>query len=185
MTFIAKLCSCVAVMAGRSCQWLTCESRGPITALYYGTGRQVSGVTHLAVRSQHDRSVSSTTSDRGNRSSSHRIVLSERYRIDRNLVNMAKTFSKDNVAAHNKPDDLWVIVDDDVYDLTSFQVCLVTVVSNLILIITGKSPRRQKDSPTCRRQRCLQAILEVPQRVDPQKVSETAARRITRLETAV
>lgn len=34
---------------------------------------------------------------------------------------MSKTFSKDAVAAHKKPDDLWIIVDDDVYDMTQFQ----------------------------------------------------------------
>ncbi|KAI0475365.1 acyl-CoA dehydrogenase NM domain-like protein [Xylariaceae sp. FL0804] len=34
---------------------------------------------------------------------------------------MSKTFSKDAVASHNKGDDLWIIVDDDVYDLTKFQ----------------------------------------------------------------
>lgn len=34
---------------------------------------------------------------------------------------MSKTFSKDDVASHNKGDSLWIIVDDDVYDLTKFQ----------------------------------------------------------------
>ncbi|GFF29053.1 acyl-CoA dehydrogenase [Aspergillus udagawae] len=34
---------------------------------------------------------------------------------------MSKTFSKDDVASHNKPDNLWVIIDEDVYDLTKFQ----------------------------------------------------------------
>lgn len=34
---------------------------------------------------------------------------------------MSKTFSASDVAAHKKPDDLWVIVDEDVYDLTQFQ----------------------------------------------------------------
>ncbi|KAI2631205.1 acyl-CoA dehydrogenase NM domain-like protein [Xylaria nigripes] len=31
------------------------------------------------------------------------------------------TFSKNDVASHNKADSLWIIVDDDVYDLTKFQ----------------------------------------------------------------
>jgi hypothetical protein len=26
------------------------------------------------------------------------------------------------VQSHNKPDNLWIIVDDDVYDMTKFQV---------------------------------------------------------------
>ena len=34
---------------------------------------------------------------------------------------MAKTFSQADVATHKKPDDLWVVVDEDVYDLTKFQ----------------------------------------------------------------
>ncbi|KAL4796796.1 acyl-CoA dehydrogenase/oxidase [Aspergillus venezuelensis] len=34
---------------------------------------------------------------------------------------MASTFSKDDVASHNKSDNLWIIVDEDVYDLTKFQ----------------------------------------------------------------
>lgn len=34
---------------------------------------------------------------------------------------MAKIFSISEVAMHKKPDDLWIIVDEDVYDLTEFQ----------------------------------------------------------------
>ncbi|KAK5637272.1 hypothetical protein RRF57_012984 [Xylaria bambusicola] len=34
---------------------------------------------------------------------------------------MSKTFSKADVASHNKPDSLWIVVDQDVYDLTKFQ----------------------------------------------------------------
>ncbi|PLB54609.1 acyl-CoA dehydrogenase NM domain-like protein [Aspergillus steynii IBT 23096] len=34
---------------------------------------------------------------------------------------MSKTFSKDDVVSHSKPDNLWVVIDEDVYDLTSFQ----------------------------------------------------------------
>ena len=34
---------------------------------------------------------------------------------------MAQTFSQGDVASHNKGDSLWIIVDDDVYDLTKFQ----------------------------------------------------------------
>lgn len=35
--------------------------------------------------------------------------------------NMAKAFSKDEVSSHSKPDNLWVVIDEDVYDLTQFQ----------------------------------------------------------------
>lgn len=34
---------------------------------------------------------------------------------------MAKSFSQTEVASHNKPDNLFVIIDEDVYDLTQFQ----------------------------------------------------------------
>ena len=34
---------------------------------------------------------------------------------------MAKTFSKEDVASHKTPDDLFIIVDEDVYDMTKFQ----------------------------------------------------------------
>jgi cytochrome b involved in lipid metabolism len=34
---------------------------------------------------------------------------------------MSKTFSQSDVASHNKPDSLYIIVDQDVYDLTKFQ----------------------------------------------------------------
>lgn len=34
---------------------------------------------------------------------------------------MSKTFSQGEVASHNKGDNLWIIVDEDVYDLTTFQ----------------------------------------------------------------
>ena len=34
---------------------------------------------------------------------------------------MSKTFSKEEVAGHKTPQDLFIIVDDDVYDMTQFQ----------------------------------------------------------------
>lgn len=34
---------------------------------------------------------------------------------------MSKTYSQSDVASHNKPDSLWIVVDGDVYDLTKFQ----------------------------------------------------------------
>lgn len=34
---------------------------------------------------------------------------------------MSKTFTAADVAAHNSANDLFIIVDDDVYDLTKFQ----------------------------------------------------------------
>jgi cytochrome b involved in lipid metabolism len=34
---------------------------------------------------------------------------------------MSKSFSQSEVASHNKTTDLYIIVDEDVYDLTKFQ----------------------------------------------------------------
>ncbi|EFX03379.1 acyl-dehydrogenase domain containing protein [Grosmannia clavigera kw1407] len=34
---------------------------------------------------------------------------------------MSKTFTQSDIASHNKPDSLWIVVDGDVYDLTKFQ----------------------------------------------------------------
>ena len=34
---------------------------------------------------------------------------------------MSKTFTQSEVAAHKTPQDLWIIVDEVVYDLTKFQ----------------------------------------------------------------
>jgi len=34
---------------------------------------------------------------------------------------MAKTFTKDDVASHAKGDSPWIIIDEDVYDVSKFQ----------------------------------------------------------------
>ncbi|KAL1879151.1 hypothetical protein Daus18300_001730 [Diaporthe australafricana] len=34
---------------------------------------------------------------------------------------MSRTFSTDDVASHNTPDSLWIIIDQSVYDVTKFQ----------------------------------------------------------------
>lgn len=34
---------------------------------------------------------------------------------------MAKTFTKDEVASHSKGNNPWVIIDEDVYDVSQFQ----------------------------------------------------------------
>ena len=34
---------------------------------------------------------------------------------------MSKVFTKDEVAAHKSKDDMYIVVDDDVYNLTEFQ----------------------------------------------------------------
>lgn len=34
---------------------------------------------------------------------------------------MSQIISKDQLASHNKSDSLWIVIDEDVYDLTKFQ----------------------------------------------------------------
>ena len=34
---------------------------------------------------------------------------------------MAKTFTKEEVATHNKGDSLWIIINEDVFDVSKFQ----------------------------------------------------------------
>ncbi|CAG8394437.1 unnamed protein product [Penicillium salamii] len=41
--------------------------------------------------------------------------------VSLSLPNMAKTFTKDDVASHSKGDSPWVIIDEDVYDVSKFQ----------------------------------------------------------------
>ena len=51
----------------------------------------------------------------------HRVILSIPLQTYISRIIMAKTFSQSDVATHKKPDDLWIIVDEDVYDMTKFQ----------------------------------------------------------------
>lgn len=112
---------------------------------------------------------------------------------------MSKTFSTNDVSSHSKPDSLWIIVDGDIYDLTKFQddhpgkqhstrpsllssphlapICLRKDKLNKTII------RRQEDPAAGRRQRCLKAVLEIPQRGYPKEVQGPAADRQPRLQT--
>lgn len=53
---------------------------------------------------------------------------------------MSKTFSTGDVSSHSKPDDLWIIVDDDVYDLTKFQDDHPGENSSIYLLTYGVCP---------------------------------------------
>lgn len=93
---------------------------------------------------------------------------------------MSKTFSQNDVSSHSKPNDLWIVVDHDVYDLTKFQddhpgkqlrlvigetlptVRMFSAVfpESSAMLITES--RWQEDPPASRRQGRLEAVLEVP-----------------------
>lgn len=65
--------------------------------------------------------------DRCRRTSYLREILSNKSHLSlptysgRPSTTMSKTFSKDDVASHSKGDSLWIVIDEDVYDVTKFQ----------------------------------------------------------------
>lgn len=95
---------------------------------------------------------------------------------------MAKRFSTADVASHKTANDLWIIVDEDVYDLTKFQddhpggkkstMSAILQIPQYKLTIAS--------SPASSWQGCLKAVLEVPQREHSEEVPEAAASWITR-----
>ncbi len=118
---------------------------------------------------------------------------------------MSKTFSQGDVAAHNKPTDLFVVIDEDVYDLTKFQDEHPGRISQFawnLRILELTTIRRQEDPQSSSRQGRLEAVLEVSQRGTmvafrllpdhtdqsllghPQEVQSTITGRILRLEKA-
>lgn len=78
---------------------------------------------------------------------------------------MSQRFSAADVASHKTASDLYIIVDEDVYDLTKFQDehpgGKKSMYSSVYLVLQ----KLMDFSPsTRRRQGRLQAVLEVPQR---------------------
>lgn len=78
---------------------------------------------------------------------------------------MAKRFSTADVASHKTASDLWIIVDEDVYDLTSFQddhpggkkSVSSPFLETSLQKLTTASPS------ACSRQGRVEAVLEIPQ----------------------
>jgi Cytochrome b5-like Heme/Steroid binding domain len=109
---------------------------------------------------------------------------------------MAKTFSTSDVASHNKPDNLYVIVDEDVYDLTKFQDEHPGMFLSKIKLSQADLAQVEKrvrdlhtqplrsltlsSPPASRRQGCLEAVLEIPQREHPEEIQVSAACRLSR-----
>jgi len=76
---------------------------------------------------------------------------------------MSQRFSAADVAAHKSANDLYIIVDEDVYDLTKFQEEHPGGKKS-VYIVLGLLRQADRFSPPARCwQRCFQAILEVPQ----------------------
>lgn len=79
---------------------------------------------------------------------------------------MSGSYSKADVASHSKPDNLWIIVDDDVYDLSKFQDEHPGGKKSAWPHHASKHPHRLTachSSPARCRQGRLEAVLEVPQ----------------------
>ena len=76
---------------------------------------------------------------------------------------MSKSFSVADVASHSKPDSLYIIVDEDVYDLTKFQdEHPGGKKSRFIPIIPEELSLTPASLAESGRQRCIQAVLEIP-----------------------
>jgi hypothetical protein len=101
---------------------------------------------------------------------------------------MSKTFSQSDVASHNKPDNLWIIVDEDVYDLTQFQEehpgqytaplqyypSCISLLGRIMLT----SNRWKEDPHESSGQGRIKTVLEVSQRGHIEEVPTSAQSRI-------
>ena len=113
---------------------------------------------------------------------------------------MTQTFSTADVASHNKTDNLYIIVDEDVYDLTKFQdehpgmlriprqnrdMANIFQVGRRVCLIPAFIPSTTNTAispPAGGRKGRIEAILEVSQREHPQEIQRPAAGRLLRLE---
>ena len=79
---------------------------------------------------------------------------------------MAKRFSTADVASHKTANDLWIIVDEDVYDLTKFQDDhpggKKSTLSPILRI--PRSKLMIPSPPASSWQGCFKAVLEISQR---------------------
>jgi len=108
---------------------------------------------------------------------------------------MSKTFTQADVASHNKPNDLYIIVDEDVYDLTAFQDEHPGTYPSPPQPqfpsprerggLTPCNNRRKENPHPCSRQRCLEAVLEIPQRRHTQEIQGQAARGVSKHQSRV
>lgn len=76
---------------------------------------------------------------------------------------MAKRFSTADVASHKTANDLWIIVDEDVYDLTKFQDDHPGGKKSTLspILQTPRTKLMVSSPPASSWQGCFKAILEV------------------------
>ena len=95
---------------------------------------------------------------------------------------MSKRFSAADVASHKTANDLYIVVDEDVYDLTNFQEEHPGGKKSKYSLSLKLHPLTDS-SPSARSwQGRLEAILEVPQRQHLEEVPEAIAGRLIRHE---
>lgn len=120
------------------------------------------------------------------------------FTVSRLTAKMSKTFTKEDVAAHGKDAaGLWIVIDEDVYDVTNFLdehpgkseyhdpgqlgVATRSVEWQQRCEMTGANDefanRWKEDSPASCREGCLEAVLEVPQRGHSEEVPGPTADR--------
>lgn len=78
---------------------------------------------------------------------------------------MSQRFSTADVASHNKADNLYIIVDEDVYDLTKFQDEHPGGKKSMSTFqcIQLDFPLTAYSSPACCGQGCFKTVLEISQ----------------------
>jgi cytochrome b5-like protein len=94
---------------------------------------------------------------------------------------MSKTFSKEDVASHNKPTDLLIIVNEDVYDVTQFQEDHPGGKKSEIMrtsLVISQYLTLFPSPPASRWKRCLHSVRKVPQSKCFGQVRQTQGRII-------
>jgi hypothetical protein len=114
-----------------------------------------------------------------------------------NRFRMSKTFTRSDVASHSKPDDLWIIISSEVFNISTFQHdhpggnkgrYLTAISLNApgkrkipsALIAPFKSRLTICSLAGCRREGCYEEVQEVSQRRHPQQVQRRATSRLSR-----
>lgn len=102
---------------------------------------------------------------------------------------MSGTYSSSDVASHNKADDLWIIVEGGVYDLTKFQTDHPGGKKSKLAFLMNRGQDStltpSSSPPESRRKGRFQAVLEIPQRGHPQEVAAKAPNRHSRRQRKV
>jgi cytochrome b involved in lipid metabolism len=81
---------------------------------------------------------------------------------------MSKVFSQSDVASHSKSDDIWIIINNDVFDVTKFQDTHPGGKKSMKAIPYFSKSYKTSAKPSsnsharCRRQRCHKEVSKIP-----------------------